>query len=365
MTKKATMQSALDIVSQYEDEIEHLKDKNKELEGRLSVLISRIGDNLVNDVVSIKCQQEKTPTSSLRVLEIMAKEDKQLSAVLEQYEHDISKLTRENEMLNTIASNESVDGKPITIVSEYERKIQELLDDKHKTETSLGLLSEKVGESLVSAILRPGENGETSPLDALEIMESERKTLAEVTEQYETDLSRMKREIGALTDLVSEDLEKSSFIDTISNYEDKISKLNSKIHEQTLLEKKVGIDLSRQLTTLEENVNETLQNVTFKATEILEKDENTTLADVLKDYEEELEKKEHDISILKELVSGDILEIATSQESEIDELKKVKAILANELDLISVKVGRELTSNDRNNEKVTSTTETKSKPVLS
>ena len=341
--KEGDDQSALDIVSHYEDEIEHLKDKNKELEARLSVLISRIGDDLVNDVVSIKCQQEKTPTSSLRVVEIMAKEDKQLSAVLEQYENDIGKLTRENEMLNTIASNESVDGKPITIFSEYERKIQELLDDKHKTETSLGILSEKVGESLVSAILRPGKNGETSPLDALEIMESEKKTLAEVTEQYETDLSRMKREIGALKDLVSEDLEKSSFMDTISNYEDKISKLNNKIHEQTLLEKKVGIDLSRQLTTLEEDVNETLQNVTFKATEILEKDENTTLADVLKDYEEELEKKEHDISILKELVSGDILEIATSQESEIDELKKVKAILANELDLISVKVGRELT----------------------
>ena len=337
-------QSALDIISQYEDEIEHLKDKNKELEARLSVLIARIGDNLVNNVLSIKCQQTTTPRSSLKAVEIMGKEEKQLSAIIEQYENDISKLTRENEILNAFASNESVGGKPLTsLVSEYERKIQELIDDKHKIEADLRVLSEKVGGSLVSAILRPGENEETSSLDALQIMENKRKTLAEVTEQYETDLARMKREISTLKDFVSEDSEKSSFMDRISKYEDEISELNNKIQEQALLEKKVGIDLSRQLTALDKNVTERLQNVTFKATEILDKDKEKTLAGVLKDYEEELEKNEHEIMTLKELVSGDILEIATSQESEIDELKKVKAILANEVDLISEKVGRQLT----------------------
>ncbi|XP_020601327.1 uncharacterized protein LOC110040429 isoform X2 [Orbicella faveolata] len=337
-------QSALDIISQYEDEIEHLKDKNKELEARLSVLIARIGDNLVNDVVSIHYHQTRTPRSPLKALKIMEKEEKQLSAILEQYENDISKLTRENEMLNAIASKESADGKLLTnLVSEYEQKIQELLDDKRKTEADLRVLCEKVGGSLASAILRPGEKGQTTPLDALHIMENERKTLAEVTEQYQTDLARMKREIGALKGLVSEDLEKSSFMDRISKYEDEISKLNDKIREQALLEKKVGIDLSRQLTTLDENVSERLEDFPFKAIEMLEKHKDTTLADVLKDYEEELEKKEHEILTLKELVSGDILEIATSQEREIDELKKVKAILANELDLISGRVGRELT----------------------
>ena len=70
-------------------------------------------------------------------------------------------------------------------------------------------------------------------------MENERKTLAEVTEQYQTDLARMKREIGALKGLVSEDLEKSSFMDRISKYEDEISKLNDKIREQVLLYQKI------------------------------------------------------------------------------------------------------------------------------
>jgi len=141
-------QSALDIISQYEDEIEHLKDKNKELEARLSVLIARIGDNLVNDVVSIHYHQTRTPRSPLKALKIMEKEEKQLSAILEQYENDISKLTRENEMLNAIASKESADGKLLTnLVSEYEQKIQELLDDKRKTEADLRVLCEKVGGS--------------------------------------------------------------------------------------------------------------------------------------------------------------------------------------------------------------------------
>lgn len=336
-------QSALDIISQYEDEIEHLKNKNKEFEARLSVLIARIGDNLINDVLSIHYHQARMPRSSLRALEIMGKEERQLSAILEQYENDITKLARENEVLKAIASKEKVDGKPLTsLVSEYERKIQKLLDDKHRAEVNLRVLSEKVGGSLASALLRPGEKGQSTPLDALQIMENERKTLAEVTEQYETDLARIKREIGALKGLVSKDLETSSFMDRILKYQDEISKLNNKIQEQALLEKKVGIDLSRQLTTLDENVGESLQNVTFKAIDILEKDKDTTLADVLKDYEEELPKKEHEILTLKELVSGDILEIATSQENEIDELKKVKSILANELDLISDKIGREL-----------------------
>ena len=337
-------QSALDIISQYEDEIEHLKDKNKKLETKLSVLIARMGDNLVNDVLLINNNQEKTSRFSLKALEIMEKQEKQLSAILEQYESDISKLTRENEMLNAIASKESVDGKPLTsLLSEYERKIQELLVDKHETEANLRVLSEKVGGSLANEILRPGE--ETfSPLDALKIMENEGKTLAEVTEEYENDLARMKREIGALQSLVSEDFEKSSFMDRISKYEDEISNLNNKIQAQTLLEKKVGVDLSRQLTTLDENVSKfKREKITFKAVQVMEKDKDITLADVITDYEEELEKKEHEILTLKELVSGDILEIATSQESEIDELKKVKAILANELDLISAKVGKELT----------------------
>lgn len=338
-------QSALDIISQYEDEIEHLKDKNKELETKLSFLFAKMGDNLVNDVLGINDNQASPPRSSLNALEIMEKQEKQLSAILEQYESDISKLTRENEMLNAIASKERVDGRPLTnVVSEYEGRIQELLDEKHQIERNLMLLSEKVGDSLANELLNPGENEQTSSLlDAVKIMENERKTLSEVTKEYENELARNKREISALQELVSEDSEKSSFMDRISKYEDEIYNLNEKIQELALLEKKVGMDLSRQLTALANNESEWQQTSTFKAVEIMKKEKDKTLADAINDYEEELEKKEHEILTLKELVSGDILEIATSQESEIDELKKVKEILANEIDLISNKVGQDLT----------------------
>ena len=338
-------QSALDIIAQYEDEIEHLKDRNKELETKLSVLFAKMGDNLVNDVLSINDNQARPPRSSLNAFEIMEKQEKQLSAILEQYESDISKLTRENEMLKAIVSKERADGKPLAnVVSEYEEKIQELLDEKQQIETTLMMLSEKVGECLANELLNPSENGETpSSLDAVKIMENERKTLSEVTKEYENELTRNKREINALQELVSEDSEKSSFMDRISKYEDEIYNLNEKIQDLAVLEKKVGMDLSRQLTALANNESKRQQSSTLKAVEVMKKEKDKTLADAIKDYEEELERKEHEILTLKELVSGDILEIATSQESEIDELKKVKAILANELDLISNKVGQDLT----------------------
>ena len=338
-------QSALDIISQYEDEIEHLKHTAKQYENKLSMLFARVGDNLVNDILSMTPDKQTTLNCSLEALEIMAMQEKQLATVLKQYENDIRTLTRENEVLKVVASDVNVNGKSLTsLVSEYETKIQELFKEKQEAESSLRILSEKIGGSLVNEMLNPGEEGEAFPLDALKTMENENKTLSGVVEEYEEDLARMKREISALRDMVSEDSEKSSFMEKVSKYEYEISDLNNKIKAQALLEKKVGTDLSKQLTTLGEIVSEKIQgNITLKAVELMERDKDATLADVLKDYEENLEKKTHEILALKELISGDMLEIAASQESEIYELKKVKAMLAKELDLICDKVGKELT----------------------
>lgn len=69
------------------------------------------------------------------------------------------------------------------------------------------------------------------------------------------------------------------------------------------------MDLLRQLIILDENVGERLYNVIFKVIDILEKDKDMILGDVLKDYEEELGKNEYEILVFKELVLGDILEI--------------------------------------------------------
>ena len=339
-------QSALDIISQYEDEIEHLKDMTKELNDKLSILFSRVGDNLANDILSLTPDKGTSPRCSLQALEIMAMQEKQLAAVLEQYEKDLSKLTRENEALKVVAGEEKVDGDSLTsVLSDYEMKIQELLEEKKKTESSIIVLKDMIGGSLTHAMLNRSVEVQACPLDALNIMEKENKTLADVIEDYENDLAKAKREMSTLKSLVSEDPEMSSFMERVSKYEDEISNLNSKIKEQSLLEKKVGLDLSKQLVMLDQSVGgKGQEDVTLKAVGVVGKNEDATLATVLKDYEEELEKKNHEILTLKELISDDMLEIAASQESEIYELKKVKAILANELDVLFDKVGKELSN---------------------
>ena len=336
--------SALNIISQYEDEIEHLKGKTKELDSKLSTLFAKVGDNLVHDILCLTPSNGQSTSLSLQALETMATQGKQLSAVIEQYENNLKTLERENEALRCILNHENVDGKPLTsLISDYEMKIQELQGDKTETESGLRVLTEKIGESLTNKMLNPSEERQELQLDALKMIENDGKTLADVLEEYEDDLARIKREISALRDLVSEDSDMSSFMGKISKYEDDICNLNNKIKEQAILERKVGVDLSKQIMELAESIEGKRQGTVFlKAVEEMEKDNDVTLTDVVKGYEEELEKKNHEILTLKQLISDDMLEIASSQESEIYELKKVKTILANELDALSDRVGQEL-----------------------
>lgn len=350
-------QSALDVISQYEDEIEHLKNKNIEMENKLSTLIARMGDNLVNDILRLSFKEETKLKPSIKALKMMEDEEKQLSTIVQEYENEIGKLSRENEALKTIANTEhGIDnGDSITnLVTNYEMKIQELVQEKKDIETNLGVLADGVGRDVANEILNPSETEEILPLNALRIMNNEQKTLAEVTKQYENKLESMKREISAMRNLVSEDTEKLSLADKISEYEDEISNLKNKVREQTLLEKRIGMDLVQQLKTLGKNRAE---GIVLRAVEVMERKNDTALEDILKDYENELKEKDHEILTLKELVSGDILSIATSQESEIDELKTVKKILANELDVISDKVGRELVNEILNTSNKTPTSQ--------
>lgn len=337
-------QSALDIISQYEDEIEHLKCKTKELDSKLSTLFAKVGDNLVNDILCLTPCNGQSTSLSLQALETMATQGKQLSAVIEQYENNLKTLESENEALRCAVNKENVDGKPLTsLISDYEMKIQELQGDKTETESSLRVLTEKIGESLTNKMLNTREERQELQLDALKMIENDGKTLADVLEEYEDDLARIKREISALRDLVSEDSDLSSFMEKISKYEDEICNLNNKIKEQAILERKVGVDLSKQIMELAESIEGKRQGtVILKAVEEMEKDKDMTLTDVVKGYEEELEKKNHEILTLKKLISDDMLEVASSQESEIYELKKVKTILANELDALSDRIGQEL-----------------------
>ena len=333
-------QSVLDVISQYEDEIHCLKDTNKEKENKLSTLIARIGDNLASDILTLPQGKEPIDSCSLEALRLMALHGKQLFAVLIEYEDDLMKLTRENETLKAVASKDEVDGKTVTsLVSEYEDKIQKLIKEKNDSEFRLRMLTEKIGEFLVNEITNTCKEDTPTSVNAVKLMKDESKSLAEVIEKYENELVKL----GAIRDLATEDSETKSFIEKISQYEDEISLLTRKIKEQALLEKKVGIEFSKQLTELAKcETGESKEAVSLKAVAIMEREKEATVADVLKEYETDLENKSHEISVLKELISSDMLEIAASQESEIHELKKVKEILANELDVITDKVGNEL-----------------------
>ena len=337
-------QSALDIISQYEDEIGRLKGKTKEVDSKLLTLFAKIGDNLVNDILCLTPSNGHSTSHSLQAVETMATQGKQLSAVIEQYEHNLKTLERENEALRCTANHENVDDKPLTsLISEYKTKIQELQGDKTETESILRVLTEKIGECLTNKMLHPSEERQELQLDALKIIENDGKTLADVLVEYEDDLNRMKREISALRNLVSDDSDMSSFMEKISKYEGEICNLNNKIEGQAILERKVGVDLSKQIMELEESIGGKRQGtVILKAVEEMEKDKDVTLTEIVKEYEEELEKKNHEILTLKQLISDDMLETASSQESEIYELKKVKTILANELDTLSGRIGQEL-----------------------
>ena len=333
-------QSALDVISQYEDEIHCLKDTNKEKENKLSTLIARIGDNLATDIITLPQGKEPMGSCSLEALRAMALHGKQLFAVLIDYEDDLMKLTRENETLKAVASKDEVDGKTVTsLVLEYEDKIQKLIKEKNDFEFSLRMLTEKIGEPLVNEITNTCNEDKPTSVNAVKIMKDESKSLADVIEKYENELAKL----GAIRDLATKDPETKSFIEKMSEYEDEISLLTRKIKEQALLEKKVGIEFSKQLTALAKcGTGESKEAVSLKAVAIMEREKESTLEDVLKEYETDLENKNHEISVLKELISSDMLEIAAAQESEIHELKKVKEILANELDVITDNVGKEL-----------------------
>ena len=333
-------QSALDAISQYEDEIHCLKDTTKEKENKLSTLIARIGDNLATDILTLPQGKEPIGSCSLEALRVMALHGKQLFAVLIDYEDDLMKLTRENETLKAVASKDEVEGKTVTsLVSEYEDKIQKLINEKNDSEFSLRMLTVKIGEPLVNEITNTCNEDKPTSVNAVKIMRDESKSLADVIEKYEHELAKL----GAIRDLATEDPETKSFIEKISEYEDEISLLTRKVKEQALLEKKVGTEFSKQLTALAKcGTGESKEAVSLKAVAIMEREKESTVEDVLKEYETDLENKNHEISVLKELISSDMLEIAASQESEIHELKKVKEILANELDVITDKVGKEL-----------------------
>ncbi|XP_074633852.1 uncharacterized protein LOC141892453 isoform X1 [Acropora palmata] len=227
------------------------------------------------------------------------------------------------------ASTENKPGTELKITKIMEVKQSTLEDVLETYESALGTLLSDT----------PASAGDADPRN----FANDEKTIGKVVTEYEEDTENMERERAVQKDIASKDSDTSCLMERIETYENEISTLNDKIRSQDILQSKVGALLSKQLIGLSTSTDEeSLAFFSLRAVEVMEKDEDLTLADVVKNYEEELERKSHEILNLKELISGDMLEIATSQEGEIYELKNVNLILAKELEYLTDQIGQEL-----------------------
>ena len=227
------------------------------------------------------------------------------------------------------ASTENKPGTELKITKIMEVKQSTLEDVLETYESALGTLLSDT----------PASAGDADPRN----FANDEKTIGKVVTEYEEDTENMERERAVQKDIASKDSDTSCLMERIEKYENEISTLNDKIRSQDILQTKVGALLSKQLIGRSTSTDEeSLAFFSLRAVEVMEKDEDLTLADIVKNYEEELERKSHEILNLKELISGDMLEIATSQEGEIYELKNVNLILAKEIEYLTDQIGQEL-----------------------
>lgn len=361
----------------------------------LEILKSRVGHGLAEEIMRMKyiisASTENKPGTELKITKIMEVKQSTLEDVLETYESALGTLLsdtpasaddvdprnignydgssvvdvkRENEILekrigvklsrNLLKSEDCGIDTDDLALGYREEEFKENEKDATATNdplTNTGKTDFQISSEELRAEVMVGEEGRTvenilnkwSRFEAIKEIANDEKILSKVLTEYEEDVENMRKEIAVLQDLASKDSETSCVMERIEKYENEISSLNDKVRSQGILQSKVGALLSKQLIALSKSIDEESRGfVSLRALEAMEKDEDLTLADIVKNYEDELDRKSHEILNLKELISGDMLEIATSQESEICELKNVNLILANEMEYLTDKIGQEL-----------------------
>ena len=333
---------ALDVISQYEDEIEQLKERESFLEGRMVTLREKVGDILVDNILGLSDDEVVSQTLSVKALRIMDKEQKQLLAVIEEYENELTKLNKDDETPISLTGDRVEDGRSTVQPEEgYQTQKQEV--QNNQIEDDFNTLTQGLGGRLVKEIINPGGSRKDFSLEALLIMERENKTLTDVVEQYEYSIKRKEREMDILKEMISADTKLSSLMDKILTCEDEIIGLNVKSKEHEPLQKKgVGKGLSRDLLALSEfSKRKQKVGLPLRAIEVMEKKDDKTIENVLEEYEENRQKTSNENEALKQLASSDVLETALSQKSEIDKLKAAKQSLTDDLDFVSAKIGKD------------------------
>ncbi|KAK3732858.1 hypothetical protein QZH41_012369 [Actinostola sp. cb2023] len=258
--------------------------------------------------------------SDFEAINKMTEEEKPLASILEDYQNKCDLLEKENASMRKALDSLSGDGSDTgEMISKYENKIQMLentnkeaekdFQEKHSElqneiddlRDTLEKLAQTLRHDFLDDLIK--QQDRDNGIEALQKMEKENKTLAEVVEEYEDNMKRLEREKAVLEQITGQSEDGASMLDTINDYEDSIQSLKdvNKMLNQRIdaLTAKIGPKLTEEIIELcEKNYKKSEKMKDEKTEETKEtlpavkkmKDDNATLEEVLRCYEDQMRK---------------------------------------------------------------------------
>ena len=298
----------------------------------LNNLKEKVGQDLVKEMD--KLDADKNKTFCLRAVEYMSQEAKPLSEVIKVYENKLDKFEnyecrttnpKQDENVRTSdeadgqkAIGEEIENETTTDLRHYDGEQRQQLNTTKEgidqENENLNKLINRLGEDLAQRIITLEENKTISgSFKALDIMNEENKTLSDVIDEYEDEIVTLRRENKNMQRLTSGKDDKETIGNIVTEYENKLSttsKDNAELEKELKqLRKIVGQDLVKSVINPEE------KKLELRALEVLRKSEKT-IAAVLEDYEEDLDRLKRENKILNRISTEDVME--ESSVSDID-----------------------------------------------
>ena len=334
-------QTLEDVIAEYEAQLKEMIESQEQLKSELDILEQSIGPKLFKELCEFKeideafdnieaetnitedsdnSIKDETPKkfqgkSDFVALNKMAVEEKPLASILEQYQSECEALERENRSMRKALQNVSGDGGNFDdIISEYENKIlllensnkaaEKKYEEKHNElqneiddlRTTLEKLAQTLRQDFLDDLVNQQEGGKH--IEALDIMEKENKTLAEVVEEYEDSIKKLERENAVLQQISGQSEDGTSILDTINDYEDAIQSLkdvNEMLNNRIdALTEKIGPELTEQLMKISEHEKQKSGQIQDEPVEYQMaavkrmRHDNLTLEEVIKRYEDQI-----------------------------------------------------------------------------
>ena len=199
--------SALDLVKNYENEIEKLENEKEDLTDKLNNLAKNLGPGLMDDLQTLNSSNDTNSNTtipfSLEAPALMRDENNTLEGVLRIYENELDALRR-------LMLSQSSEGSAISnIIKDYEEKLREIGDENGNTKDELLSLRDKLGHTLVGDLnnveamkdvckegdkLSKGGISKKTELKAPDIMIRNKIPLEDVLASYEQELCTLTRQ---------------------------------------------------------------------------------------------------------------------------------------------------------------------------